>query len=108
MEILRSDKRDHSFTNKGPGKAWWSCFMKDHPDLSFRVPQALSEACAQRGNPIIINDYFKKLQIIIQEHSLTADRIWNMDETGFVLSPKFRRFFLKKVLGKFIKSHMAT
>lgn len=43
MEIVHSDKRNHPFANKGPGKAWWSRFMKDHPDLSFRIPQALTE-----------------------------------------------------------------
>ncbi|CAG8432881.1 4710_t:CDS:2 [Diversispora eburnea] len=93
MEIVCSDKRDHSFTNKG---LCGHVFMKNHPDLSFRVPQALSEAHAQRGNLIIINDYFKKLQIIIQEHSLTADCIWNMDETGFALSPKIQKVLSKK------------
>ncbi|CAG8787566.1 17228_t:CDS:2, partial [Cetraspora pellucida] len=60
------------------GKKWWQRFMKDHPELSFRVLQALNEAHTQRANPIIIKDHFEKLQKIIQEYSLSADRIWNM------------------------------
>ncbi|CAG8632890.1 9452_t:CDS:2, partial [Diversispora eburnea] len=57
---------------------------------------ALSETCAQRGNPIIINDYFKKLQIIIQEYSLTADCIWNINETEFILFLKIQKVLSKK------------
>ncbi|CAG8493577.1 21804_t:CDS:2 [Cetraspora pellucida] len=52
--------------------------MKDYLELSFCMPQALNEACAQKANPIIVNDHFNKLQKIIQEYSLTPDKIWNM------------------------------
>ena len=38
MEIVRNDNRSHPFAVKGPGRAWWNRFMKDHLDLSFRMP----------------------------------------------------------------------
>jgi hypothetical protein len=82
MEIVRRDRRPHPFNENGPGQAWWRRFLRDHPELSFRVPQALNEARAQKANPIIISDHFNKLQNIINEYLLTPDRIWNMDETG--------------------------
>ncbi|CAG8822335.1 20494_t:CDS:1, partial [Cetraspora pellucida] len=96
MEIVRSDNRNHPFAEKGPGQAWWERFMKDHPDLSFRIPQALTEARAQRANATIVKDHFNKLGQVIKEHSLTADRIWNMDETGFSLSPKVQKVLAAK------------
>jgi len=70
--------------------------MRDHPQLSFRVPQELSKARAAKGNPIIIQHYFKALQQIIHEHSLTADRIWNMDETGFNISARLHKVLAQK------------
>ena len=96
MEIIKKSKRPHPFNENGPGKSWWERFMRDHSGLSFRVPQALNEARAQRANPIIVNDYFKKLKEIIEKYSLTADRIWNMDETGFVLNPELCKVIAKK------------
>ncbi|CAG8656570.1 18980_t:CDS:2 [Racocetra fulgida] len=53
----------------------WLWVNQDHPELSFRVPQALNEARAQKANPIIVNDHFNKLEKIIQEYALTPDRI---------------------------------
>ncbi|CAI2201604.1 16801_t:CDS:1, partial [Funneliformis geosporum] len=67
---------------------WWKRFMRDHPELSIRTPQELSEARAQRANATIVKDHFDKLKQIIYENSLTAIQIWNMDETGFVIVPK--------------------
>ncbi|CAG8827420.1 19488_t:CDS:1, partial [Cetraspora pellucida] len=82
MEIMRCNKRPHPFGDNGPGRDWWRCFMKDHPKLSFHVPQELSEAQAQRANAVIVKNHFDKLKQVINEHSLTAMQIWNMDETG--------------------------
>ena len=78
MDIVRQDGRSNLFNENGPGQKWWKRFMNDHPELSFRVPQALNEARAQKANPIIVKDHFNKLQKILQEYSLTSDRIWNM------------------------------
>ena len=96
MEILRLNKRSHPFNNNGPDHDWWVRFMRDHPELSFRTPQELSEARAQKANATIVKDYFEKLGKIINENSLTAAQIWNMDETGFVLIPKSEKVIAKK------------
>ena len=53
---------EHPFSDKGPAQAWWKRFMQDHSELSFRKPQALTAARAQKGNPIIINAHYDKLQ----------------------------------------------
>ncbi|RIB07970.1 hypothetical protein C2G38_2212877 [Gigaspora rosea] len=70
--------------------------MSDHPELSFCVPQALNEACAQKANPIIVSDHFAKLEKIIKEYSLTPDQIWNMDEMRFAIEPSFQKVLAKK------------
>ena len=96
MEMMKLNKRSHPFGEAGPGQDWWECFMKDHPELSFRVPQNLSEARAQKANKTIVDDHFKKLKQIIDENSLSAAQIWNMDETGFVIVPKLEKVIAKK------------
>ena len=95
MEILQQNGRTHPFNN-GPGRDWWARFMRDYPELSFRTPQELSEARAQRANATIVKDHFNKLQQIIHENSLTASQIWNMDETGFVIVPKLEKVIARK------------
>ncbi|CAG8737253.1 13535_t:CDS:2 [Cetraspora pellucida] len=70
--------------------------MRDHPELSFRTLQKLSEAQAQKANMTIVKDYFEKLGKIINEHSLTTAQIWNMDETGFILIPKSEKVIAQK------------
>lgn len=96
MEILHMNKRSHPFGENGPGRDWWSRFMRDHADLSFRVPQELSEARAQRANATIVANHFDKLRKVIEENSLTPERIWNMDETGFVVIPKLEKVVARK------------
>jgi DDE superfamily endonuclease len=96
MEILRLNRQKHPFGKCGPGKGWWKRFMKDHPNLSFRTPQELTEARAQRANKVVVKDHFDKLQQIIQENSLDAGRIWNMDETGFIIVPCLQKVIAKK------------
>src|ERR1700761_4844081 len=90
MKFLQEKPREHPFKG-GPGKSWWQRFMADHPELSFRVPQALTAARAAKANPIVIQEHFTELQRIIDEHSLPAERIWNMDECGFCVSSRLQK-----------------
>src|SRR6201985_649172 len=94
LQIVKNCK--HPFSKKGPGQAWWNRFKKDHSNISFRKPQALTAAREQKGNSIIINDHFDKLQKIINEHLLQAEQIWNMDETAFNLSSRSQYVLAKK------------
>ncbi|CAG8582112.1 13779_t:CDS:2, partial [Cetraspora pellucida] len=96
MKIIHYNKRPYPFRDKGPGRDWWTRFMRQHPELSFRTSQELSKASAQRANPIIVKNYFNKLEQIINENLLTATQIWNIDETGFVLVPKLEKVIAKK------------
>src|SRR5690242_4000494 len=70
--------------------------MRDHTNLSFRVLQELTSARAVKGNPVVIQRYFEELQRIINEHSLPAERIWNMDESGFCISSHLQKVLAMK------------
>ncbi|CAG8774692.1 3441_t:CDS:2 [Cetraspora pellucida] len=96
MEIMKLNKQSHLFEEDGPGQDWWERFMRDHPELSFCVPQNLLEARAQKVNKTIVDDHFKKLKQIINENSLAVAQIWNMNETGFVIVPKLEKVIAKK------------
>ncbi|CAG8758875.1 762_t:CDS:1, partial [Acaulospora morrowiae] len=44
IEIINHQNKPHLFGEKGSGQDWWARFIRDHPELSFRTPQELSEA----------------------------------------------------------------
>jgi DDE superfamily endonuclease len=96
MQLLRTQGRDHPFSDGGPGQAWWARFLRDHPELSFRIPQELTEARAQRANETVIRNHFEKLAETVRYHSLTADRVWNFDETGFQISSRLEKVLAEK------------
>lgn len=76
------------FRSKGEkgviGKDWYSGFLKRHPRISKRKAQSMNPARSAKLNRYIVNDYFKKLDTILQEFGLkySPDRIYNMDEKG--------------------------
>ena len=74
--LTKESVNGKAFLKGSPSRAWWDRFMRDHPELSFRVPQALT-AHAQRGNQTIVSDHFDKLGEIIQQYSLTLDRLFD-------------------------------
>ena len=43
-KILDRTGRSNPFTNNKPGKDWWYAFLRRHPEVSLRTPQAL-QAC---------------------------------------------------------------
>ena len=53
----------------------------------------MTAARTQKANPVIVYGHFKKFKDIIDRNSLTADKIYNMDETGFNIA-----LWLQKVL----------
>ena len=96
LEMVRLGGCKHPFGHRGPGQAWWERFMSDHPAISFRKPQALTAARAQKGNPVVINDHFDKLEDIIDKYKLNSTQIWNMDETGFNICSRLEKVLAKK------------
>ncbi|CAG8835093.1 13928_t:CDS:1, partial [Cetraspora pellucida] len=95
VQILK-EKNKNQLNIKSPSDQWWKRFMRDHSQLSFRVPQELSKARAAKCNPVVIQDHFRKLEQLINKYSLTSDRIWNMDESGFNISSRLQKVLAQK------------
>ncbi|XP_024884678.1 uncharacterized protein LOC112462849 [Temnothorax curvispinosus] len=64
------------------GENWFSDFLKRHPNLSIRKPQATSLARATAFNRTTVAEFFKNLKTIYERFQLNPRSIYNMDETG--------------------------
>ncbi|XP_011877480.1 PREDICTED: uncharacterized protein LOC105567310, partial [Vollenhovia emeryi] len=68
--------------NERAGVDWFSSFLKRHPILSIRTPEATSLARVSAFNPITVKRFFDNLKEILDEYPFTSAEIWNCDETG--------------------------
>ena len=89
-EVAEKNDIPHGFNrvSKMPGKTWYRKFMLRHPEISLRQPEATSVARASGFSNEAVGRYFTLLEKIIDEHKLTAMRIYNMDESGISVIQK--------------------
>lgn len=83
-ELAEKYQLPHRFNKdkKIAGKKWFYRFMKQHPTLSLRVPEATSMARSKGFNKDRVNEFFDKYEEILDKHKFTADQIYNVDETA--------------------------
>ena len=67
---------------KAANKTWYYNFMKRHPELRLRTPEPTSMARTKGFNRNDVDDFFEKYCELIDEHGFTAEKIYNVDETG--------------------------
>ena len=84
FDIAEANQLEHGFNRESrmAGKKWYYAFMKRHPELSLRTPEATSMARAQGFNKERVQSFFQLLAKVSDEERLTPDRLFNMDETS--------------------------
>jgi hypothetical protein len=68
--------------NKMAGRDWLVNFMKRHPNLSIRRPQATSLGRATGFNQFTVSQFFQKLDEVMKKYNFGPENIYNVDETG--------------------------
>ena len=70
--------------------------MKRHPEISLHLPEATSLARASRFNKNQIDAFFNLLTKTIEENNISADHIYNVDESGISVVQKMTKILAKK------------
>ena len=86
---FRHTKQHNPFRNGVPGIDWWNLFMKRHPELSKRKPQALQMIRARAAiSKVVDHWFFSCLKPILDKLHLhdKPQCIFNVYESGFPLS----------------------
>nr|XP_047137615.1 uncharacterized protein LOC124814102 [Hydra vulgaris] len=98
FEIAKINKIPHQF-NKDvgmAGKKWYYQFMKRNPSLSLRLPEPTSMARATGFCKEKFVLFFNKLTELVDNHNITADLLYNVDETGISTVHKPRKVLALK------------
>ncbi len=79
------------------GVEWLRYFMKRHPSLSIRKPEATSIARSTNFNKVNVDKFFTNLEDIYKRFGpIMPDRIWNVDETEVTTVPASSKIVAKK------------
>lgn len=84
FQLAERNNLKHPFGAKEEaGRAWLDHFLRRHQDkLSIRKPTGTSISRANGFNRESVNKFFDLLENEYEKHKFTADRVFNVDETG--------------------------
>ena len=63
--ITASSGRSHPFKEGSAGHDWYQDFLRRHPQLSLRKPEALSYGRAKSANAKVVKDFYAKLAVVV-------------------------------------------
>lgn len=96
QKLVQELNLSNPFKSDRPGKKWLKLFLKRNPEVAKRTPEKLtsSRSSVTEEN---LRKWFDNVKVYADENGLPLDdpsRLFNMDESGFMLCPKG-----EKVLG---------
>ena len=71
---------------KAPGRNWAKALEKRHPILLARRVKALDWNCHEKNIYRKITHWFEVIKEVLQDPAVLAENVYNMDETGVMLS----------------------
>lgn len=88
LALRNGKKHNFSAEKQMAGLDWLKGFLRRHPDLSIRKPEATSAARAMGFNKVAVGNFYQLLGEIYDKYKLTPDKIYNCDETGISIVSK--------------------
>lgn len=100
QQFLNKDRRKTPFKNNFPGDRWYNGFLKRHPLLTHRTPEAVTSASAAVSEKDL-KKWFSDIELYLKEKGyfeILTDlkRVFNGDETNFYYCPKLGRVVAPK------------
>ncbi|XP_067120893.1 uncharacterized protein [Centruroides vittatus] len=85
LAIKNNLKHPFSLSKASAGKKWLRGYMRRHPALSVRTPEAVSAARVKGFNPVAVNNFFDLYEPEIEKIKSSPHRVYNVDETGITV-----------------------
>ena len=98
FSFAEKNKLKHNFdkTSQMAGKDWYYGFIKRHPNISLRKPEATSLNRITAFNETEVKAFFNNLETLQRTHHFDGDRIYNVDETGITIDQRNSRILAPK------------
>lgn len=98
--ILDDQGKETIFKNNRPGLTWWEAFKRRHPRITEKEAESLTLARAAVTEESV-KKWFAGVELWLKSENLfdifkDPSRIYNADETGFMLCPKTGRVIAEK------------
>lgn len=99
-KFLDQNPRNNPFKDNLPGKGWMLAFLRRHPNITLRTAEGITSA-SSLVSEANIKKWFASIKTYLEEKGLDdiltdPSRIFNGDETCFLLCPKNKKVLAPK------------